>query len=340
MTEVTRGSAPSYPYTGWNFVVIVLDAAFFFAGLAFIDPVVVLPVLVEKLGGSQVTIGLVGGIQRAGWIIPQLVATSFVLHRRRKKPYVMWAVVLSRIPFCFLAVAFTLPWASEHLRLLLFLLIGIYAVFFFGDGLVGVPWHDIIARTIPPNLRGRFFGSINLLGGLFIIGAAAVVRWVLADPSLPFPHNYGRLLIFMCGCMTLSTLFLAFMKEPDGAALDERQPLGRIILAIPATLRRYPPLFRVALPALLYHLCALAAGGARRERGFLHLGRHRRLHVRQPGVGLRERSPRATDCDPRRHGLRADGATGRARHAPPGQRAGSRVARRLLLRRRFSPQRS
>jgi MFS family permease len=258
MTEVTRGSAPSYPYTRWNFVVIVLDAAFFFAGLAFIDPVVVLPILVDKLGGSQVTIGLVGGIQRAGWIIPQLVATSFVLHRRRKKPYVMWAVVLSRIPFCFLAVAFTLPWAGEHLRLLLFLLIGIYAVFFFGDGLVGVPWHDIIARTIPPNLRGRFFGSINLVGGLFIIGAAAVVRWVLADPSLPFPHNYGRLLIFMCGCMGLSTLFLTFMKEPEGAALDERQPLGRIILAIPATLRRYPSLFRVVIAQNIIGLTALS----------------------------------------------------------------------------------
>ncbi|MBN1459294.1 MAG: hypothetical protein JXA57_07145, partial [Armatimonadetes bacterium] len=165
MTTSAGVAPPSYPYTRWNFIVVIFDAAFFFAGLTFIDPVVVLPVLIDKLGGSQATIGLVGGIQRAGWIIPQLVATSFVLHRRRKKPMVMWAVVLSRIPFCFLALAFSLPGAGDHLRALLLLLIGIYTVFFFGDGLVGVPWHDIVARTIPPGLRGRFFGGINFFGG-------------------------------------------------------------------------------------------------------------------------------------------------------------------------------
>ncbi|MBN1460415.1 MAG: MFS transporter, partial [Armatimonadetes bacterium] len=138
------------------------------------------------------------------------------------------------------------------------LLIGIYTVFFFGDGLVGVPWHDIIARTVPPGLRGRFFGGINFFGGFLIIAAGAVVRRVLADPSLPFPHNYGLLFIFMCGCMLMSTLFLALMKEPDGAALDERQPLSRLVVAIPATMRRYPVLLRVVLAQNMLGFTALS----------------------------------------------------------------------------------
>jgi MFS family permease len=279
MAATERSSQPTYPYTAWNFVIIVFDASFFFAGLAFIDPVAVLPVLIDKLGGSEVTVGLMAAVQRAGWIIPQLLATSFVLHRRRKKPYIMWPVFLSRIPFCVLALVFNLPGAGDHVRSLLFLLIGIYAAFFFGDGLVGVPWQDIIARTIPPNLRGRFFGSMNVIGGGLILIAGAIVRRVLQEPTLPFPYNYGRLLIFLCVCMALSTFFLALMKEPRGSAMDEAQTIARIVRAIPATLRRYPLLFRVIVAQNILGFAGLAVP-------FYAVYGHSRLHLPESVGGL------------------------------------------------------
>jgi len=278
MAGEARAGEPQYPFTGWNFIVITLDAAFFFAGLAFIDPLIVLPILVDKIAGSQVLVGLMSAIQRAGWIVPQLLATSFVLHHRRKKPFVMWPVVLSRLPFVVLAAAFSLPGAGDHVKALLLLLIGIYTVFFFGDGLVGVPWHDIIARTIPPKLRGRFFGSINVLGGMLIIGAGQIVKRVLADPSLPFPHNYGRLFIFLCACMGLSTFFLALMKEPTGSAFEERQPFGRIVRLIPSTLRRYRPLLRVIVAQNIMGITGLALP-------FYALYAHKRLGVPEPYGG-------------------------------------------------------
>ncbi|MFB3880645.1 MAG: MFS transporter [Armatimonadota bacterium] len=279
MPAEERAGGTQYPFTAWNFVVITLDAAFFFAGLAFIDPMVVLPILVDKIAGSQVLVGLMSAIQRAGWIIPQLLATSFVLHHRRKKPFVMWPVVLSRLPFIGLAVAFCLPGAGAHVKALLLLLIGIYTVFFFGDGLVGVPWHDIIARTIPPKLRGRFFGSINFFGGVLIIIAGQIVKRVLADPSLPFPENYGRLFIFLCVCMALSTFSLALMKEPKGSALEERQSFLRIVRSIPSVLRQYRPLRRVIIAENIMGVTGLALP-------FYALYAHKRLHVPDPYGGM------------------------------------------------------
>jgi MFS family permease len=258
MAEAAQARQRTYAHTRWNFVVIVLDAAFFFGGLAFIDPVAVLPVLVGKLGGSDFTVGTVGTLQRAGWIVPQIIATSYVLHHRRKKKFVMLPVLFSRIPFFGVALAFMLVPPGSSLQALLFLLIGAYALFFFGDGLVGVPWHDIVARTIPPTLRGRFFGSINILGGIFAVGAGDIVRRVLADPSLPFPHNYGRLFVLLCVCMGLSTLFLAFIKEPPGTALEERHSLPRLLRAVPTTLRRHRLLGRLILAENLMGLVGLA----------------------------------------------------------------------------------
>ena len=247
MTAGPPTSQTQYLYTRWNFVIIALDVSFFVTGMSFLDPVAVLPVLVQKLNGSELMVGAMGALQRAGWIIPQLIGASFVLHRSRKKPFVVIPCLISRIPFIGLSLAFWFVPPGSHLQTLLFLLIGVYTLFFFADGICGVPWHDIIARTIPPNLRGRFFGSINIVAGLLAIGAGAVVRRVLADPSLPFPHNYGRLFMFLCICMGLSMIFILLIKEPPGSALQEPHSLLRLVRAIPGTLRRHPLLRRVII---------------------------------------------------------------------------------------------
>ena len=257
MTARPPTSQTQYPYTRWNFAVIVLDVTFFFAGLSFLDPVAVLPVLIQKLNGSEVIVGAMGAIQRAGWIVPQLIGASFVLHRTRKKPFIVIPCLLSRALFIGLALAFWYTPPGSHIQALLFLLIGVYALFFFADGLCGVPWHDIVARTIPPNLRGRFFGAANIVGGLFAVGAGAIVRRVLSDPSLPFPHNYARLFVLLCVCMAMSMLFILLIKEPPGKALEEPQSFLRIVRAIPGTLRRYPLLRRVIIAQNLLGFGAL-----------------------------------------------------------------------------------
>ena len=251
MAETARPRDGAYPYTRWNFIVVVIDAGFFMASLAFIDPVAVLPVLLAELNASKLLIGLMGAIQRAGWLVPQLLVTSFVLHRARRLPFVIYPVLASRLPLIALAVVFTLTWGRAHPGALLFLTIGIFALFFFGDGMVGVPWHDILARTIPPMLRGRFFGSIQLLSGLLGILAGELVVRVLADTSLAFPFNYGRLFVFLCVGMAISTLFVCLIREPRGVPTAEARSLPRIVLAIPSTLRKYPLLRRLIVGQVL-----------------------------------------------------------------------------------------
>jgi hypothetical protein len=239
-------------------VVIVLDASFFFAGFAFLDPVAVLPILLNDLSGSKVVVGLMSALQRAGWLVPQLLAASFVLHRPRKKPFVVYPCLVSRLPLVALAVVFNLEWGRSHPQALLLLLVGCYTIFFFGDGLSGVPWHDIIGRAIPANLRGRFFGSMQFLGGLLAVGAGAVVRRVLADRSLAFPENYGRLFIFLAGGLVLSTICLALIREPHGPVAEEAQSLSRLLRAIPSTLRAHPRLRRLILGQILCGFAGLA----------------------------------------------------------------------------------
>ena len=258
MAERPQPAPPHYPYTRWNFIIIVIDAGFFMASLAFIDPVAVLPVLLSNLHASAALIGLMAAIQRAGWLVPQLLVTSFVLHRERKFPFVIYPVLVSRLPLIALAILFSVTWGADNPQALLLLTVTIFAFFFFGDGMVGVPWHDICARTIPPTLRGRFFGAIQLVSGILGVAAGELVRRVLADSSISFPHNYGRLFVFLCIGMIISTIFVALIKEPKGGATTEAQSLLRIVRAIPVTLRRYPLLRRLIICQLLSGVPLLA----------------------------------------------------------------------------------
>src|SRR4030042_678642 len=141
MAERPQPARPHYPYTRWNFIIIVIDAGFLMASLAFIDPVAVPPVLLSNLHASAVLIGLMAAIQRAGWLVPQLLVTSFVLHRERKFPFVIYPVLVSRLPLIALAILFSVTWGADNPQALLLLTVTIFAFFFFGDGLVGVPWH-------------------------------------------------------------------------------------------------------------------------------------------------------------------------------------------------------
>ena len=218
----------------------------------------ILPVLLNDLGHSKLLVGVVNGLQRAGWLVPQLMAASFVLHRPRKKPFVLIPCLIGRLPFYALAVIFNLKWAVTHQHAALVALIVGYAIFFFTDGMAGVPWHDIIARTIPARLRGRFFGTIQFAGGLLAIGSGAIVHHVLADTSLAFPLNYGRLFIFLAAGLTLSTICLVFIREPHGPAFDDRQSLGSLLRAIPSTLHTYPRLRKAIIGQILCGIGGIA----------------------------------------------------------------------------------
>jgi hypothetical protein len=142
---------------------------------------------------------------------------------------------------------------------MLWTLVACYGTLFLTDGLIGAAWYDIIGKTIPARVRGRFFGSMNILGGVGALGSGWLVRRVLASPHLTYPRQYGVLFACMCAGLLLSFLLLAMIREPRSAvASDRAQPLRQVLGQVPRIWRRSPPLRKLLAVSWLGGLAGLA----------------------------------------------------------------------------------
>ncbi|MEE8162724.1 MAG: hypothetical protein V3T92_01710, partial [Anaerolineae bacterium] len=86
-----------------NFVCFVLDYVFFGTGMAFVSQTTVLPSFISQLTDSAPLIGLASTIMTGAWLLPQLIAASYLADKERKKPYLMLPAALGRPVFWLLA---------------------------------------------------------------------------------------------------------------------------------------------------------------------------------------------------------------------------------------------
>ncbi len=217
-TEDTR--VEQYPHLKRNFTLGVINGGLFVFAEALMSIDTVLPWFVQQLSGSNFLIGLVGPMRDAGWFLPQL----FTSHRLQREPlklplYRRAAAVRAVVWFIWTAATFLL--AANYPALLLVFFIA-YAINSLASGFAGLPFMDIVAKTIPPDRRGSFFGGRLFSGGVLALIASVVVGVALSTQNpQPFPINVG--FIFGLSWLAAMSGLAAFslIKEPLGDVRDD-----------------------------------------------------------------------------------------------------------------------
>lgn len=218
-----------------DFVALGLDYSCFLIGMSFASPTTILPAFALHLGASNVAIGAIPAVLTLGWFAPSLFVAHHTEGLARKLPFVLRYTVWERLPVLALAgVAFFVAEPAPRLALGLFFLL-ILAMTGTGGALMPA-WMDIVGRTIPTTLRGRFFGTANVAASAGGLLGSTVTAWLLA--SFAPPGGYG--FCFLAGSLFLALSFvaLATVREPASAALAEPVPLGAYLRRMPALLRR------------------------------------------------------------------------------------------------------
>lgn len=205
----------------FNMTVNILDGAFFGLAIGFSSFVTVLPLFINTMTQSALLIGLIPAIHAAGWQFPQLFFSRHVSRQSRYKPMTLFLTIQERIPFLGLAlIAWFIPVLGIQIALALSFLMIIWQSL--GAGVTAVAWQSMIAKIIPSERRGAFFGfqsaAANLLASISAILAGLILE------SLDTYFNFFLCFILCSLAMVISWIMLALTRErahpPEIASLE------------------------------------------------------------------------------------------------------------------------
>jgi MFS family permease len=262
MTETTASTSTAQQLIErnyrWNFLVNALDGASFWFGMSFISSTIILPLYVSHFTNSPLLIGLIPFIATAGHLLPQLFVANAVERAPRKKFFpATLGFFLERLPILLLAPAAYFLAASQPV-LALGTFFVLYAWNCFGAGLIIVGWQDMIAKLIPVEKRGRFFGITNFLGnGTGILGALAV-PFVL--DRFTFPVGYVISFTVAAILIFISWVLLSLAREP--AVHSSKPPVSQLdyMRSLPQVLRRDRNFRMYLLSQIIFSLSGMATG--------------------------------------------------------------------------------
>jgi MFS family permease len=242
----------------WNFLVNTLDGAAFGFGMSFFSSTIILPLFVSHFTDNPLTIGLISFLGWGGVLLPQLFMANAVERAPIKKFFPMTlGFFLERLPVFLLApVVYFLANRQPILTLIIFFML--YTWHNVGAGVIIVGWQDMIAKVIPVEKRGRFFGISNFIGnGTGILGAL-VVPFVL--DKFTFPLGYVFSFAVAGALFFLSWVSLSLTREP--AVRSGKPPISQLdyLRSLPEILHRDRNFRIYLLSLILFSLSGMATG--------------------------------------------------------------------------------
>jgi MFS family permease len=242
----------------WNFVVNTLDGASFWFGMSFFSSTIILPLFVSHFTKNPIIISLISFLGWGGVLLPQLFMANTVERAARKKFFpVTLGFFLERLPIFLVAPAvYFLATRQPILTLVVFFLL--YTWHNVGAGVIIVGWQDMIAKIIPVEKRGRFFGLSNFIGnGTGILGALVVP---LLLKKYPFPLGYVMAFTVTAVFIFLSWIFLSLTREP--AIYNNKPPTSQLdyMRSLPDILRKDRNFRMYLLAQIIFSLSGMATG--------------------------------------------------------------------------------
>src|SRR5436190_13926056 len=176
-----------------NFRLGVFNGILFTLVDALISPGFVLALFVNRLGGSNLLVGLIPAVQTSGWFLPQIFVAPRVHGQPRVGHWYRRVSVVRGAALILLSIlTFALAKQPGVLLAVFFLLFGVYSI---GAGISGIPWLEMVGKTISPRRRASFFSLRAFWGGVLAILASGLISALLSEQliGLTFPYNFALL---------------------------------------------------------------------------------------------------------------------------------------------------
>ena len=211
----------------WNFAMGLIHGILFLGGEAFYNPDTILPIFLDHFTKSKTLIGLssalIGKLGGIASVFPQLLVANKMENKIHKKPLLIFAITVRALSWGILAFT-TYIFNNSYPHLTIFFLFVTLILHTFMGGIAAVPFFDIWGKSLPSNLRGRFFGYRQLWGGILAIGSGLIVKNILGNNTIEFPYNFALLFFLVFIFLSISYIALGSVKEPTEKVYKNQLP--------------------------------------------------------------------------------------------------------------------
>ncbi|MEO8612131.1 MAG: MFS transporter [Chloroflexota bacterium] len=241
-----------------NFALFLTDGILFTVAMNMIGATTIIPDFIRHLTHSEVLIGFSSSLFDVGWTLPQLFIARYIVRYARKK----WWFAGPNIPVRFVMLIFaavTVILGKERPEAILAAFLICYGIAAVGDGIVGVPWADLIGTSLSEQWRARMFGLMSAIAGIIMLGLTPLIGVVLGDQGSGFPNNYALVFGGAGLLFAISIIPTTLVHElPGGKAVEKLPSLGEFLPSLGRILRTDGPFRAIVITRMLTSLFAMA----------------------------------------------------------------------------------
>jgi len=247
----------SNKHTKRNFILNLFEGTLFITGSSFISAQTVLPALISRLGGSNITVGLLGVVVWVGLFFPQIFAARYAQTQAWKKTWAIRLGLIQRFVLLFAGMAI-LIWGGSQPTLSLWLFLIFYGCYQILTGIATPFWFDMFAKLTPIGLRGRLLGIRIALAGAGGFMGAFLLTWLFQ--SFGFPLSYSIAFAFTFILQFISILLQYRLVEDVPSTTLPKQSLRKYLRQIQNILTANKP-FEKFLTTSIFLVLALMPSG-------------------------------------------------------------------------------
>ena len=239
-----------------NFIFMLLEGAMFYIGYSFMQTDTVIAKFIDLSAHSTALVGLAASISSVCFLVGQVIGGAYIHRVRVQSRHMVRMALASRAVMLILSAALALGLRGPAAAWLFLLF---YAVFLLTDGVVGLCWTQVSARTLPVRKRGEVLGLQQTLCGILGLGTGFVLQKLLTS-ALGEYAKFSIIFALAGGTLLLSVVFLAQFQDVPHPSHPE-QPVKtpkRYVEELVPLFRAHQGVRQVALSRCLYTLTLMA----------------------------------------------------------------------------------
>ncbi|MCL2426539.1 MAG: MFS transporter [Oscillospiraceae bacterium] len=196
---------------GRNYWALTFEGVSFVAAINLMATGGAVALFINTMTGSVTLAGLAITAQSFFLLLGQLIIAPYI-GAIRNLPGAMFKIMSLRlIPFL-MAIPLFLG-VGGHLAVGIFLVL--LSLFWLSDGLNTVPWGELTARALKPEVRGHMMGMQVAIAGAVSLLTGLLLQWLLATPALSDYHRFGTIFALTGAILMPSLIFIRLVKDPS-----------------------------------------------------------------------------------------------------------------------------